>query len=181
MKYELDGLPLNGKGDMISFRAPREIGEHRLDITVKAGSGSSTVFRTFEVMDDGVIIDRPPEIERIDLESASVLPGQIIEVEVIAMDPDDDPMSYTWTTTGGTLKGSGASMEWRAPASPGTYEISVRASSKGLSDEMSTSIEVKSEKDETEIAAETTPFPGMGISILILAASLLILRSLKNH
>ena len=44
-----------------------------------------------------------------------------------ASDPDQDPLTYNWTTNGGTLEGSGPEVRWNSSGmNPGTYTAKVR-------------------------------------------------------
>jgi len=53
--------------------------------------------------------------------------GEFTIVRVSASDPDNDPLTYSWTTTGGTVEGTGPEVRWNsAGAVPGTYTTKVR-------------------------------------------------------
>src|SRR6202140_637980 len=55
--------------------------------------------------------------------------GDFIVVRASASDPDNDPLTYSWTTTGGTVEGSGPEVRWNSSgANPGTYTTKVRVS-----------------------------------------------------
>ena len=44
-------------------------------------------------------------------------------------DPENDPLTYTWSVTGGTLSGEGRSVSWDlGTLSPGTYTATVSVS-----------------------------------------------------
>lgn len=45
-----------------------------------------------------------------------------------ATDPDNDVLIYNWTTTAGTINGTGAVITWDAPDSAGTYSIKCKVS-----------------------------------------------------
>ncbi len=48
-------------------------------------------------------------------------------VRVNATDPDNDALTYSWTTTGGTVDGTGPEVRWNSSgATPGTYTVRVR-------------------------------------------------------
>jgi hypothetical protein len=48
-------------------------------------------------------------------------PGETVKLVALASDPDKDPLEYTWKTDSGTLKGSGAAVDWQLPRQPGIY------------------------------------------------------------
>jgi OmpA family protein/outer membrane protein with beta-barrel domain/Big-like domain-containing protein len=53
--------------------------------------------------------------------------GDNAVVRASASDPDGDPLTYSWTTTGGTVEGAGPEVRWNsAGAVPGTYTTKVR-------------------------------------------------------
>lgn len=51
-------------------------------------------------------------------------------VTATANDPDGDPLTYTWSASGGRVSGSGSSVTWFPPegADSGTYTVTVRVS-----------------------------------------------------
>jgi opacity protein-like surface antigen len=53
--------------------------------------------------------------------------GDVVVVRVNASDPDNDPLTYSWTTNRGTVEGSGPEVRWNSSgANPGTYTVKVR-------------------------------------------------------
>jgi outer membrane protein OmpA-like peptidoglycan-associated protein len=50
--------------------------------------------------------------------------GEMVGVRAVASDPDNDTLSYSWTASGGSVDGSGASVRWNsAGARPGVYTV----------------------------------------------------------
>jgi hypothetical protein len=47
------------------------------------------------------------------------------ELKCVASDPDGDELIYEWRATDGNISGTGLVTIWRAPQTPGTYEITV--------------------------------------------------------
>ncbi len=76
----------------------------------------------------------PPPPNRPPVASCSANPTQVIDgsgdsvmVRADASDPDNDPLTYTWSATGGTIDGTGAQVRWRsAGVALGTYTITAR-------------------------------------------------------
>jgi hypothetical protein len=53
--------------------------------------------------------------------------GDTVSVRADASDPDNDPLTYTWTPSVGTVEGSGSQVRWKlADAVPGAYPVTVR-------------------------------------------------------
>jgi len=53
--------------------------------------------------------------------------GEVVGVSVQASDPDGDPLTYSWTATGGRVDGSGPTVRWNsADTTPGVYTVTVK-------------------------------------------------------
>ena len=70
-------------------------------------------------------INQPPVISSLTPAQSQVYPLSIIEIQCVASDPDDDAISYAWSTTGGKFTGTGPTVSWIAPEYYGTYEVTV--------------------------------------------------------
>lgn len=58
--------------------------------------------------------------------------GDMVGVHAQANDPQNRPMSYAWTATGGTVTGTGADVQWNsADVAAGSYTVSVKVSDDG--------------------------------------------------
>jgi hypothetical protein len=76
----------------------------------------------------------PPPPNRPPVASCSATPasvyagsGDAVEVRADASDPDNDPLTYTWTATGGTVDGAGAQVRWSSTGlAVGSYTVTVR-------------------------------------------------------
>lgn len=55
--------------------------------------------------------------------------NETVSVTATASDPENDSLSYSWTTNGGAVEGTGATARWNsAGAAVGTYRVSARVS-----------------------------------------------------
>ncbi len=53
--------------------------------------------------------------------------GDNLAVHAAASDPDNDPLSYSWTTNGGAVEGTGPEARWNSSGvAPGRYGVKVR-------------------------------------------------------
>jgi outer membrane protein OmpA-like peptidoglycan-associated protein len=53
--------------------------------------------------------------------------GDTVNITANGSDPDGDPITYSWTASGGTIDGTGAQVRWAlAGAMPGSYTATVR-------------------------------------------------------
>lgn len=71
--------------------------------------------------------------------------GDVIAVRAQASDADNDSLTYSWTTTGGAVQGSGSDVRWNsAGLAPGSYDVRVRvADNRGGTADCSVSIRVE--------------------------------------
>jgi hypothetical protein len=78
-------------------------------------------------------------------EKSTAYAGDVVAVRAQTSDPDNDPLTYTWTTTGGVVEGSGAEVRWSSSGTtPGTYAVKVRVSdSRGGTADCSVDIRVE--------------------------------------
>ncbi|MCC6725044.1 MAG: T9SS type A sorting domain-containing protein, partial [Saprospiraceae bacterium] len=88
-------------------------------------------------------------------------PSGTVQLTCLATDPDLDPLTYQWTPTGGTISGTGATVQWSVPAQEGIYEITVTAlDDQGLSAQAKTAILVKNFSPTAGDIIADYPFSG---------------------
>ena len=68
-----------------------------------------------------------PEITSLKAYPSSVHPGGTSAITCVAIDPDDDTLTYTWSATGGTISGLGSIVTWIAPTVTGNFIVSATA------------------------------------------------------
>jgi hypothetical protein len=66
-----------------------------------------------------------PVISKVTANPASVVQGNSTTITCVAADPDDDPLTYTWTASDGTVNGTGSQVTWVSPKKPGDFNIGV--------------------------------------------------------
>jgi hypothetical protein len=85
----------------------------------------------------------PPQVYSVTANPSTVSEQGTSSLTCTAVDPQQLSLIYTWNVTGGTVSGSGASVTWTAPSSPGGYGATCTVtSSAGLSASGSTVIQV---------------------------------------
>ncbi len=67
--------------------------------------------------------NQPPVITQLKPVQNQTNPGGTVIVESIVRDPENDSLTYKWSSSGGGFGGSGANNVWQAPAQDGVYEI----------------------------------------------------------
>lgn len=72
--------------------------------------------------------NKSPSITSVMVNPASVNANGIVAITVIATDPDNDPLTYAYTVTGGSVSGIGAAVSWTAPSTAGAHSVTVTVS-----------------------------------------------------
>jgi len=119
--WSASGGGINGEGATVTWTAPDSAGSYNVTVIVTDGRGG-------EVMDYVIIevrANRPPTITSLVADAAWILPSGSIHVTCTASDPEDDGLSYEWSTTGGDISGTGPEVVWTAPQGVGAYNITV--------------------------------------------------------
>jgi len=74
------------------------------------------------------MFNKPPVIDSLTPSATTVARGESCTISCVATDPDADILTYAWSATGGAISGTGSTVTWVAPATEGTYTISVTVS-----------------------------------------------------
>ncbi len=69
-----------------------------------------------------------PRISSLTAEPASVAAGSTAAITCTATDPDGDDLTYTWSSSSGTIAGSGSAVSWTAPGDVGAHTVTCRVS-----------------------------------------------------
>jgi outer membrane protein OmpA-like peptidoglycan-associated protein len=94
-----------------------------------------------------------------------ILPGEHATIISTASDPDNDPLTYSYTATGGQVAGNGAQAQFDATGlQPGKYTVNCKVSDgRGGNAEASTTVEVKEPPQikqlEVRLALHSVYFP----------------------
>jgi hypothetical protein len=158
------GGTITNSGDKITWHAPANIGNFDISVIVSDELNQ----RDTAIISVGVVaeINDAPEIIDLVKSSSYVSPGNSIQLDVVAIDPNADSLSYEWTTTGGTFIGEGASITYVAPTVEGVYEVTVKVSDEvGLFAERSTMILVKDFASTTGNLIAHYPFAMNGLDV----------------
>ncbi|MDO8368413.1 MAG: LamG-like jellyroll fold domain-containing protein [Saprospiraceae bacterium] len=128
IKYEWSAPvgTFSGSGANVIFHAPANLGnvEIRLIAADPEGNRDTAILQMTIVAE----INDAPQILEIQKSVAYVAPSESLQLTCLASDANNDPLSYVWTATGGTLNGTGNTVEWTAPASEGIFDVTVNVS-----------------------------------------------------
>jgi hypothetical protein len=71
--------------------------------------------------------NQSPAISKITADPAEVLYGDSTTIIGVVADPDDDPITYSWSASEGTITGTGRQVTWVAPDKSGDFNIALTA------------------------------------------------------
>ena len=75
----------------------------------------------------GTEVNEPQLISSLEAQYMNVYPRGASEIKCVTSTPQGDAVQFRWSTSGGTLKGEGATVTWQAPNAYGDYYIMVVA------------------------------------------------------
>jgi hypothetical protein len=70
----------------------------------------------------------PPTVTSVTVNPGSVNANGMVNITVVASDPENDPLTYGYTVTGGSISGTGSSVSWTAPSAAGAHSVTVTVS-----------------------------------------------------
>jgi hypothetical protein len=130
---------ISGTGSSVTWTAPGTIGNYSITVSVSDGKAAA-VSESCNIQ----VANSAPIITALNASETELAPSASCTIGCVASDPDGDSLSYAWSASGGSISGTGAAVNWTAPASEGTYTISVTVSDgQGGSDSDSCSITVE--------------------------------------
>jgi hypothetical protein len=117
--WSASGGEISGEGAVVTWTAPDSAGSYDITVTVTDGRGG-------EVMGDVTIVvrpNKPPIITSLAADADWSTPLGTIQVMCTASDPDDEELSYEWSSSGGSISGTGSEVTWIAPEEAGIYNV----------------------------------------------------------
>ena len=67
--------------------------------------------------------NQSPVISKITANPAEVVQGDSTTITSVAADPDDDPLTYSWSASDGAITGTGSQVTWASPNKSGNFSI----------------------------------------------------------
>ena len=136
LTYVWSGLgTIEGSGESVQWTLPNvaTMGDIPISVRISDGQGGITSGSVTVTVTPGPVGNRQPEILAFNGNPLTLAPNETATISVDAVDPDDDVLTYTWTTTGGTINGDSATVNWTAPSEVGSYQVEVTVSDGDLS------------------------------------------------
>lgn len=120
-EWSTSGGEISGEGAVVTWTALDSSGSYDVTVTVTDGRGG-------EIMGDLTIAvrpNKPPIITSLATDADWSTPLGTIQVMCTASDPDDEELSYEWSSSGGSINGTGTAVTWTAPEEVGIYYVTV--------------------------------------------------------
>jgi outer membrane protein OmpA-like peptidoglycan-associated protein len=127
-KWSATGGGIDGTGAEVRWN-PSGVKEGSYTVTVtcddgKGGTANATADIAVEPKPN-----TPPVVSNCAANPATINAGQKSTITTTASDADNDPLTYSYTTSGGRVTGSGASVQFDSTgAAPGTYTVTCHVS-----------------------------------------------------
>jgi outer membrane protein OmpA-like peptidoglycan-associated protein len=138
------------------------VGSYAVNVKVDDGKGGSASCSADIKVEEKP--NRPPTAS-LSVERSPILPGERTGVTCNGSDPDNDPLTYAYTTTGGQIAGSGSNVQFDSTGlQPGTYTVKCTVNDgRGGTAEASGNVEVKEAPQikqlEAKLALHSVYFP----------------------
>jgi outer membrane protein OmpA-like peptidoglycan-associated protein len=138
------------------------VGSYTVNVKVDDGKGG-----TASCAADIKVEEKPnrPPTATLSIERSPILPGERTGVTCSGSDPDNDPLTYSYTTTGGQIVGTGSNVQFDAAGlQPGSYSVKcVVNDGRGGTADASGNVEVKEPPQikqlEAKLALHSIYFP----------------------
>jgi len=161
--YTATGGAVEGTGPEARWNSTGvAVGSYTVTVKVDDGKGGTASCAT-----DIKVEEKPnrPPTAALSIERSPIMPGEKTGVTCTGNDPDNDPLTYSYTTTGGQIAGSGSNVQFDSTGlQPGIYTVkcAVNDGRGGLADASGT-VEVKEPPQikqlEAKLALHSVYFP----------------------
>jgi outer membrane protein OmpA-like peptidoglycan-associated protein len=127
-KYTATGGAVEGTGADAHWNSTGVApGKYTITATVDDGKGGTATSSTDVTVEEKP--NTPPVVSSCAANPSTITAGQHSTITTTATDADNDQLTYSYTTSGGKVTGSGASVQFDSTGvAPGTYTITCSAS-----------------------------------------------------
>ena len=149
---------VSGTSKTVSWKAPNTEGGATIQVIAtdtKGNSDTASIDLTVVLK-----INQAPSIATIQKSATYTATNGTVQLTCLASDPNNDPLTYMWTATGGTFNNTTTrATTWTAPNTEGVYTITAKATDDGnLSAQATTTILVKNFNTTTGSLIAYYPF-----------------------
>jgi len=114
-----------------------------IKVSLSSGEGDYQLEVNASIDNEGGPDNNPPVISSLDASQNSVEVNQAVTITCSASDQDTETFTFSWSVNGEIIQEESSSLNWNAPDTAGTYNISCTVSDgRGGEDSESVSIEV---------------------------------------
>jgi outer membrane protein OmpA-like peptidoglycan-associated protein len=161
--YTATGGAVEGTGPEARWNSTGvAVGSYTVNVKVDDGKGGSASCAA-----DIKVEEKPnhPPTATLSIERSPILPGEHTGVTCNGSDPDNDPLTYSYTSTGGKIAGSGSNVQFDATGlQPGSYSVKCAVNDgRGGTADASGNVEVKEPPQikqlEAKLALHSIYFP----------------------
>jgi outer membrane protein OmpA-like peptidoglycan-associated protein len=161
--YTATGGAVEGTGPEARWNSSGvAVGSYTVNVKVDDGKGGTAACAV-----DIKVEEKPnrPPTATLSIERSPILPGERTGVTCNGSDPDNDPLTYSYTATGGQIVGSGSSVQFDATGlQPGSYTVKCTVNDgRGGTADASGNVEVKEPPQikqlEAKLALHSIYFP----------------------
>lgn len=115
-----------GSGPDVTWIAPSTAGKYQIQVQVNDGSSDPVI----EKIDIEVVekFNTPPAINNLYANPRKFDLGETSEISCVASDEDGDEITFSWSSSSGSIEGTNEIIQWTAPEVSGNYYIKCSAS-----------------------------------------------------
>jgi outer membrane protein OmpA-like peptidoglycan-associated protein len=122
-KWSATGGAIEGSGPEVRWNSKdTKEGPYTATVVCDDGRGGTATASTNFTVEQKP--NTPPVVSSCTANPATIQVGETSTITTTASDPDNDPLTYSYTTSGGHVTGSGATVQFDSKnTSPGTYTV----------------------------------------------------------
>ncbi|HET9838497.1 MAG TPA: OmpA family protein [Candidatus Angelobacter sp.] len=151
-KWAATGGTVDGTGAETRWN-PSGVKEGSYTVTVTCDDGRGGTANATANIEVAPKPNQPPKITSCAANPPTIQVGATSTITTTASDPDNDPLTYTYTTSGGRITGSGASVQFDSKgAAPGTYTVNCHVNDgRGGEDSANTQVVVQPNQQQVQL------------------------------